>query len=130
MGPELVREPAQVAELVDALVSGTSAFTGVEVRVLSWAPRASPTAYIFSRPLAINPIISGGYLFVLVHCDPWRCTPIQRQQGHAEGHGKNAAERSRREAAQGQGSPQASTRHPRGWWRLALCRGDYGRASL
>src|SRR5215470_17446234 len=38
MGPELVREPAQVAELVDALVSGTSAFTGVEVRVLSWAP--------------------------------------------------------------------------------------------
>jgi hypothetical protein len=30
--------PAQVAELVDALVSGTSAFTGVEVRVLSWAP--------------------------------------------------------------------------------------------
>src|SRR5262249_19191973 len=38
MGPELVRERAQVAELVDALVSGTSAFTGVEVRVLSWAP--------------------------------------------------------------------------------------------
>ena len=29
---------AQVAELVDALVSGTSALTGVEVRVLSWAP--------------------------------------------------------------------------------------------
>ena len=38
MGRELSREPAQVAELVDALVSGTSAFTGVEVRVLSWAP--------------------------------------------------------------------------------------------
>ena len=30
--------PAQVAELVDALVSGTSDLTVVEVRVLSWAP--------------------------------------------------------------------------------------------
>ena len=29
---------AQVAELVDALVSGTSGLTAVEVRVLSWAP--------------------------------------------------------------------------------------------
>ena len=28
---------AQVAELVDALVSGTSVFTDVQVRVLSWA---------------------------------------------------------------------------------------------
>ena len=31
--------PAQVAELVDALVSGISPRKGVEVRVLSWAPR-------------------------------------------------------------------------------------------
>jgi hypothetical protein len=29
---------AQVAELVDALVSGTSIREGVQVRVLSWAP--------------------------------------------------------------------------------------------
>ena len=29
---------AQVAELVDALASGASALTGVEVRVFSWAP--------------------------------------------------------------------------------------------
>ena len=34
----IAKSLAQVAELVDALVSGTSAFTGVEVRVLSWAP--------------------------------------------------------------------------------------------
>jgi hypothetical protein len=38
--------PAQVAELVDALVSGTSAFTGVEVRVLSWAPKISHNTLI------------------------------------------------------------------------------------
>src|SRR6185312_2316179 len=30
--------PAQVAELVDALASGASGLTVVEVRVLSWAP--------------------------------------------------------------------------------------------
>ena len=48
MGPELIREPAQVAELVDALVSGTSAFTGVEVRVLSWAP-SRKIAELFQR---------------------------------------------------------------------------------
>jgi hypothetical protein len=29
---------AQVAELVDALASGASVLTGVEVRVFSWAP--------------------------------------------------------------------------------------------
>src|SRR2546423_8982909 len=37
-GQSIAKSLAQVAELVDALVSGTSAFTGVEVRVLSWAP--------------------------------------------------------------------------------------------
>ena len=30
---------AQVAELVDALVSGISGLTAVEVRVFSWAPK-------------------------------------------------------------------------------------------
>ena len=30
--------PAQVAELVDAQVSGTCGLTAVEVRVFSWAP--------------------------------------------------------------------------------------------
>ena len=30
--------PAQMAELVDALASGASGLTAVEVRVLSWAP--------------------------------------------------------------------------------------------
>ena len=40
--------PAQVAELVDALVSGTSALTGVEVRVLSWAP--NNTSQIIDMP--------------------------------------------------------------------------------
>lgn len=33
---------AQVAELVDALVSGASGVTPVEVRVLSWAPFKNP----------------------------------------------------------------------------------------
>src|SRR5215813_1609606 len=35
---------AQVAELVDALDSGSSARKGVEVRVFSWAPYVSPSA--------------------------------------------------------------------------------------
>ncbi len=44
---------AQVAELVDALGSGPSARKGVEVRVLSWAPR-----YYY------NPMFSWGFLFL------------------------------------------------------------------
>jgi hypothetical protein len=36
--------PAQVAELVDALVSGTSGVKAVEVRVLSWAPLSHQVA--------------------------------------------------------------------------------------
>ena len=34
----LIQDPARVAELADALDSGSSAFTGVKVRVLSRAP--------------------------------------------------------------------------------------------
>ena len=34
--------PAQVAELVDALASGASGLTVVEVRVFSWAPVDAP----------------------------------------------------------------------------------------
>jgi Flp pilus assembly pilin Flp len=37
---------AQVAELVDALVSGASGVTLVEVQVLSWAPKPSLAALI------------------------------------------------------------------------------------
>ena len=36
---------AQVAELVDALASGASGLTVVEVRVFSWAPFDDPLTY-------------------------------------------------------------------------------------
>lgn len=36
---------AQVAELVDALASGASGLTAVEVRVLSWAPYSQTASY-------------------------------------------------------------------------------------
>jgi hypothetical protein len=35
--------PAQVVKLVDTLASGASARKGVEVQVLSWAPKFLPT---------------------------------------------------------------------------------------
>ena len=41
---------AQVAELVDALASGASGLTAVEVRVLSWAPRFFSLANIIPSP--------------------------------------------------------------------------------
>ncbi len=37
--PRMPTSHAQVVELVDTLVSGTSARDSVQVRVLSWAPR-------------------------------------------------------------------------------------------
>ena len=38
LGPVIIRGNAQVAELVDAQVSGTCGSNVVEVRVFSWAP--------------------------------------------------------------------------------------------
>ena len=35
----IVQQQAQMVELVDTLVSGTSAFSGMEVRVFFWAVR-------------------------------------------------------------------------------------------
>jgi len=47
---------AQVAELVDALDSGSSARKGVEVRVFSWAPSAKySSVFIGLLPLAPAP---------------------------------------------------------------------------
>ena len=43
---------AQVAELVDALVSGTSGLTAVEVRVLSWAP-----CHLFKKLISLKNLI-------------------------------------------------------------------------
>ena len=42
---------AQVAELVDALASGASILTGVEVRVFSWAPSNTAVKAVFLFPL-------------------------------------------------------------------------------
>jgi hypothetical protein len=38
----LIRQEAQMAKLVDALVSGTSVSNDVQVRVLFWAPQTTP----------------------------------------------------------------------------------------
>ncbi len=45
-------QPAQMAELVDALASGASARKGVEVRVLFWAPflRFTPSETVRKHP--------------------------------------------------------------------------------
>ena len=53
------RTCAQVAELVDALVSGTSGLTAVEVRVLSWAPSLP-----FKLPLRKEKKVFGSNLLV------------------------------------------------------------------
>src|SRR4051794_18757546 len=71
---------AQVAELVDALASGASGLTVVEVRVLSWAPNIS--------------LLHSAYPFFLRPSPPARSarrarspSPARCGSGRAGGHG-------------------------------------------
>ena len=43
--PQGAADGAQMAELVDALASGASGLTAVEVRVLSWAPHSQTASH-------------------------------------------------------------------------------------